>query len=170
MGVANATIRNSTLGHQGINAIGSGTFTVENSTIFGRNLINLRSDYGSTWQGEFHIRNCVFVPAGSKTTSASLIGGSYSGQHDFGYTCYMPERIIIENLRIDDSNHPANYQGPAIFANFNPKMTDDSSREKFPYVITREVILRNVTIVSGKTLRLSDNPFMFRDVKVNSDH
>lgn len=33
MGVANATIRNSTLGHQGINAIGSGTFTVENSTI-----------------------------------------------------------------------------------------------------------------------------------------
>ena len=42
MGVANATIRNSTLGHQGINAIGSGTFTVENSTIYGRNLVNLR--------------------------------------------------------------------------------------------------------------------------------
>jgi hypothetical protein len=49
MGVANATIRNSTLGHQGINAIGSGVITVENSTIRGRNLINLRSDYGSTW-------------------------------------------------------------------------------------------------------------------------
>jgi hypothetical protein len=64
MGVANATIRNSTLGHQGINAIGTGTFTVENSTIYGRSLINLRSDYGSTWQGEFIIRNCVFVPAG----------------------------------------------------------------------------------------------------------
>ncbi|HSM49709.1 MAG TPA: hypothetical protein VK872_17950, partial [Draconibacterium sp.] len=64
MGVANATIRNSTLGHMGINAIGSGTFTVENSTIRGRTLINLRSDYGSTWQGEFIIRNCVFVPAG----------------------------------------------------------------------------------------------------------
>ena len=73
MGVANATIRNSTLGHMGINAIGSGTFTVENSTIRGRSLINLRSDYGSTWQGEFIIRNCVFVPAGGKPTSASLI-------------------------------------------------------------------------------------------------
>jgi hypothetical protein len=170
MGVANATIRNSTLGHQGINAIGSGTFTVENSTIYGRNLINLRSDYGSTWQGEFLIRNCIFVPAGGRTTSVSLIGGSYSGQHDFGYTCYMPERITIENLQIDDSKHPADYQGPAIFANFNPKMTDDSYLEKFPYVRTREVILRNVTIASGKTLRISDNPFMFRDVKVNSDH
>jgi hypothetical protein len=166
MGVANATIRNSTLGHMGINAIGSGTFTVENSTIRGRTLINLRSDYGSTWQGEFIIRNCVFVPAGGRPTSASLIGGSYSGQHDFGYTCYMPERIIIENLKIDDSNHPEGYQGAAIFANFNPKMTDDSYVEKFPYVKTREVILKNVTTTSGKTLRISDNPYMFRDVKI----
>jgi hypothetical protein len=169
MGVANATIRNSTLGHQGINAIGSGTFIVENSTIYGRSLINLRSDYGSTWQGEFFIRNCIFVPAGGKPTTASLIGGSYSGQHDFGYTCYMPERITIENLRIDDSNHPENYRGPAIFGNFNSKMTNDSYVEKFPYVITREVILRNVITTSGKALRLSDNLFMFRNVKVNAE-
>jgi len=166
MGVANATIRNSTLGHQGINAIGSGTFTVENSTIYGRNLINLRSDYGSTWQGELVIRNCTLVPAGGKSANASLISGSYSGQHDFGYTCYMPERITIENLRIDDSKHPEDYQGPAIFGNFNPKMTDESYVEKFPYVRTREVILRKVTTASGKELRLSDNPFMFKDVKI----
>lgn len=170
MGVANATIRNSTLGHQGINAIGSGTFIVDNSTIRGRTLINLRSDYGSTWQGELIIRNCIFVPANGRPTSASLIGGSNSGQHDFGYTCYMPERITIENLHIDDSNHPDNYRGPAIFGNFNPKMTDDTYVQKFPYVITKEVILKNVTTASGKGLRLSDNPFMFKDVKVNSDH
>lgn len=169
MGVANATIRNSTLGHQGINAIGSGNFTVENSTIYGRNLINLRSDYGSTWQGNLLIRNCVFVPSGNQMTSASLIGGSYSGEHDFGYTCYMPERITIETLRIDDSKHAEGYQGPTIFANFNPKMTDDSYVEKYPYVKTREVILKNVTIVSGKALRNSENPFMFKSVKVSSN-
>jgi hypothetical protein len=166
-GVANATIRNSTLGHMGINAIGSGVLLVENSTIRGRSIVNLRSDYGSTWQGELVIRNCVFVPADGKPISAALISGSYSGEHDFGYTCYMPERITIENLRIDDSRHPENYQGPAIFANFNPQMTDTSYQEKFPYVLTKEVILRNITTVSGKTLRISDNPFMFRDVKVN---
>jgi len=168
MGVANATIRNSTLGHQGINAIGSGTFTVENSTIYGRSLINLRSDYGSTWQGELIIRNCKFVPAGGKSVTASLIGGSYSGLHDFGYTCYMPEKITIENLQIDDSNHPAEYRGPAIFGNFNPKMTNDSYVEKFPYVITKEVILRDVTVASGKTLRVSDNTYMFRNVRIDT--
>lgn len=166
-GVANATIRNSTLGHMGINAIGSGLLLIENSTIRGRSIVNLRSDYGSTWQGELVIRNCIFVPSGGRPVSAALINGSYSGQHDFGYTCYMPERITIENLRIDDSKHPENYQGPAIFANFNPQMTDETYKEKFPYIKTKEVILRNVTTASGKALRVSDNTFMFRDANVN---
>lgn len=168
-GVANATIRNSTLGHMGINAIGSGTLIVENTTIRGRTLINLRSDYGSTWQGEFIIRNCVFVPAGGKSTSASIIGGSYSAQHDFGYICYMPEQITIENLHINDSNHPADYEGPAIFANFNSQQTGASYEEKYPYVKTEAVLLRNVTTASGKPLRLSNNPFMFKDVKVERE-
>lgn len=165
-GVANATIRNSTLGHMGINAIGSGTLIVENSTIRGRSLVNLRSDYGSTWQGKLIIRNCIFVPSGGQTTSASLISGSYSGQHDFGYTCYMPEQIIIENLQIKDDNHPADYRGPAIFRDFNSKMKDSSYKEQFPYVKTKKVILQDVTTASGKDLRVSDNPFMFKDVKV----
>ena len=169
-GVANATIRNSTLGHMGINAIGSGTLTVENSTINSTRLINLRPDYGSTWQGEIVIRNCVFKPAaGRRPTNASLIVGSNSSQHDFGYQCYMPARITIENLKIDDSNHPKNYKGPAIFGNFNPKMTDSSYEEKFPYVRTKEVILKNVTTTSGKQLRLSSNPFMFEGVKVKTN-
>lgn len=170
MGVVNVTIRNSTLGHQGINAIGRGTFTVENTTIYGRSLINLRSDYGSTWKGELIFRDCVFIPAGGRPHSALLIGGSNSGQHDFGYTCYMPHRITIDTLHIDDSRHPGNYQGPALFANFNRNFTDASYEEAFPYVRTEEVILRNVTTASGKPLRLSDNPFMFKDVKLTTIH
>jgi hypothetical protein len=70
----------------------------------------------------------------------------------------MPERITIEGLHIDDSEHPSDYKGPAIFADFNPENSGESYVEKFPYVITREVILRNVTVSSGKTLRISDNP------------
>jgi hypothetical protein len=166
MGVANATIRHSTLGHQGINAIGSGVFTVENSTINGTNLINLRSDYGSTWEGEFFIRNCIFAPRGVKSGNVNLIGGSNTGQHDFGYTCYMPERITIENLQIDDFSHPEKYRGPAIFANFNKEMTDEAYLEKFSFIKTREVILTNVSTASKLPLRISDNTYMFKDVVI----
>lgn len=60
----------------------------------------------------------------------------------------------------------ADYQGPAIFTNFNPQMTDDSYQEQFPYIKTKEVRLKNVTTTSGKELRVSDNEVMFEGVRV----
>lgn len=164
MGVYNGTIRNSTIGWQGISIIGSGKFIVENSTVNGNNLINLRSDYGSTWDGELFISNCVFEPR--VEGNINLIGGSNTGQHNFGYTCYMPERITIENLNIVDSNQPDGYKGPSIFSNFNTKNNNSGYVDLYPYIITKEVILNNVTTKSGKLLRISDNTFMFKDVEI----
>jgi len=167
-GVANATIRNSTLGHAGINAIGSGKFLVENTTVYGRRFISLRPDYGSTWHGEFIIRNCVFKPTAGKPARACLISGFNDGRHDFGYACRMPTRITIAKLRIDDANHPRDYPGPTIFADFNRHYTDSSYVEKHPYIKTRQVVLKDVKTASGKPLRVSDNRFMFRNVVVKS--
>jgi hypothetical protein len=166
MGVANATIRNSVLGHMSINIIGCGTFLVENTKVCGGSFLNLRSDYGSTWEGEVIIRNCEYFPRNGAQSDAVLINGSYSGQHDFGYTCYMPEKITIDGLVINDSNPVANYQGPKIFANFNNAYTSESFVEKYPYVITREIEIRNLTIKSGKPYLISNNQFMFRNVKI----
>lgn len=166
MGVFDVTILNSTLGHQGINAIGSGTFTLENSTVYAKQLINLRTDYGSTWEGEVFIRNCVFVPKNDKDSRISLIQGFNSGQHDFGYECYMPRKISIENLRIDDSHLLKNEYGITIFADFNPSKTNESYIEKFPYTVTKEIFMKNVSCSSNKKLRISDNAFMFRDVRI----
>ena len=80
----------------------------------------------------------------------------------------MPERITIENLHINDTNHKEDYQGPAIFKDFNEEMTDDSYKEEFPYIRTNEIILKNVTTASGKDLIISNNSFMFKDVKVTT--
>ncbi|MEQ9209420.1 MAG: hypothetical protein RLN96_06195, partial [Pseudomonadales bacterium] len=94
----------------------------------------------------------------------------YRCNHDFGYTAYMPERITIESLHIDDANHQEeDYRGPVIFADLNPEMTDESYREEFPYVRTETVILKDVTTASGKPLRVSNNPFMFKDVQIETD-
>lgn len=169
MGVYNATIRNSTLGYMGINAIGFGKFHLENSTVRGRSLINLRSDYGSTWEGTFTIRNCVFVPSQRKSTTVSLFSGSNSGLHDFGYTCYMPKNIVIDRLYIDDSNQNEDYKTIAIFSDFNPKMIDKSFQEQYPYVKTEKVILKNISISSEKQLVVSENPYMFREVIIKKD-
>jgi len=166
MGVANATIRNSVLGHMGINIIGTGVFLVENTKVCGPRFINLRSDYGSTFEGEIIIRNCEFFPRNGAKSDAVLIIGDYSGQHDFGYTCYMPEKITIDGLVINDVNHPDDYQGPKLFANFNRAYTSEAYIEKYPYVITKEIEIRNLTIKSGKPYLISANQFMFRNVRI----
>ena len=165
MGVANATIKNSVLGHQGINLIGCGTFLVENTKVCGSNFINLRSDYGSTFEGEIIIRNCEYLPRNGTRADATLIGGSYSGQHNFGYTCYMPRKITIDGLIINDNNPPNNYRGPKIFADFNSANKNEEYVEKYPYIITEEIEIRNLTIKSGKPYSISNNPFMFRNVR-----
>ncbi len=168
-GVANATIRKSTLGHMGINAIGSGTFLVEQCTIKGGSIVNLRSDYGSTWEGKLLIRDCTFIPRKSSRDKINLINGYNSGQHDFGYTCSMPELIEIKNLLIDDSEATKNYQGPAIFADFNPEKTSQNYVEKFPFNITNKVTLKHIKTTSGKPLRISDNTYMFDKVLVEQE-
>ena len=166
MGVANATIKNSVLGHQGINIIGCGIFLLENTKVCGGSFINLRNDYGSTFEGEFIIRNCEYVPRNGARADATLISGSYSGQHDFGYTCYMPQKITIDGLVINDSNPVEGYQGPKIFGNFNRNNTSEAYVEKYPYVITREIDIKGLSIKSGKPYILSTNPYMFRNIKV----
>jgi len=166
MGVYNATIRNSELGYMGIKAIGFGTLLIENTTVTSRRFIGLRPDYGSTWRGEFIIRNCTFHPAAGQQAQAILIDGANDGRHDFGYTCHMPQRIIIDGLHIKDRNHPEGYRGPAVFDDFNRDFKDASYTEKYPYIKTKEVVVNNIKIESGKPLRLSENQAMFADIVI----
>ena len=78
----------------------------------------------------------------------------------------LPRRITFDGLVIDDRNHPKNYGGPYIFANFNWNNKSADYVEDFPYHLTEEVVLKNVTTTSGKPVRLSPNTYMFRNVKV----
>lgn len=161
-GVTNATIRNSTIGHKGVLLTGFGHFLIENSTVQSGQFITLRPDYGSTWNGDIVIRNCHFV----SRKGGTIINGSNDGQHDFGYTCHMPDRLLIDGLAIEDGKPSDRGAGPVIFADFIPRFKNAGYKQKFPYVITREVVLKNVTTSSGKPLRLSDNKFMFNEVMV----
>jgi hypothetical protein len=165
-GVSGAyTIRGCTLGHAGLNAIGRGTLTVDNSTLNGAALITLRGDYGSTWEGTVIIRNCRWIPAGGREIQPYLLNASNSGQHDFGYPCFMPRELIIDGLFIDDQRHPKNYQGPFLFA--DPDGREPSTKARaFPYQLTERVTLRHLTTASGFKPRVSPDADFNARVKV----
>ena len=172
-GVYNVTIKNSTLGHQCLNAIGMGTLLVEDTTLYGSYLINLRSDYGSTWKGDAIIRNCTWIPSQGNMlgSSCSMIYGKFSGYHEFGYDCYMPENVYIDGLTIDDKNCGENYKGVYLFHNITPERVNEAyeaevEKNGYPYYVTKNVFINGLEITSGKGYSVSSNEFMFRDVNI----
>jgi len=163
MGVSGTyTIRRCTLGHMGLNAIGRGLLTVEESTLYGKALVSFRGDYGSTWEGDLHIRDCRWIPACGDVSWPQLINLSNDGRHDFGYACSMPHTITIDGLFVDDSNHPADYQGLYFFSDPDQvhagSITAASGTERpFTYAACQHLRVRGLVTASGKPAQISPN-------------
>ncbi len=167
MGVSGTyVIRRCALGHMGLNAIGRGLLLVEDSTLYDRSLINFRSDYGSTWEGEVVIRDCRWIPACGRKCTPNLIHVRNDGKHDFGYDCFMPREITIEGLYVDDSNHPENYQGMYLFSNPGGSQSEKAA---FPYALSQKVTIRGLKTASGKEPRISPNPQLAESVTLTQE-
>ena len=152
-GVRNATIRNSVLGHHGIKLIGMGTALIENTTVVSSSFVDLREDYGSTWNGDLIIRNCKFYPTGVENNIVNAIN---SEDHDFGYTCYMPQKIEIDGFFI----HSIGFN--FVFSMVNSKHLTSSYDAKYPVVAPKEITVNNFSDLSTGNLFVSANTAIFK--------
>lgn len=152
-GVLNATVKNSVLGHHGIKLIGSGTALIENTTVLAEDFVDLRSDYGSTWNGEMIIRNCKFYPTG---ISRHIIKAENSEDHDFGYTCYLPEKIEINGFYVHRMGN--NY----LFTKVNPKHKSDSYNAEHPVIPPSEITVNGFSCLLFGNLKVSKNKAIFK--------
>lgn len=152
-GVLNATVINSVLGHHGIKLIGSGTALIENTTVLSDSFVDLRSDYGSTWNGELIIRNCKFYPTGIET---HIINAENSEDHDFGYTCYLPQRVEIDGFYVHRIG--LNY----LFTKVNPDHKKDTYEAEYPVVPPQEIIVNDFSCHVGGKLLVSKNKAIFK--------
>ena len=94
-GVYNASIINGSM-VDNVRLIGGGTFLLEDSTIFGNEVVSLRADYGSTWRGDIIIKNSVLRNGGT----CCIADITWYYDWDFGYVTHMPTNIIVDNLRL----------------------------------------------------------------------
>lgn len=151
-GVLNATVRNSILGHHGIKIIGGGTALIENTTVLAEDFVDLRPDYGSTWNGEMIIRNCKFYPTG---ISSHVINAENSEDHNFGYTCYLPQRIIVDGFYVHRIGR--NY----LFSKVNPKHNDAYNAE-YPVVPPQEITVKDFSNLLFGEISVSKNKAIFK--------
>ena len=144
-GTYNATIRNSEVGT--LTLIGGGTFLMENSTVYTNSrsyIIGLRSDYGSTWNGDCILKNVTAVTKANYTgTTFAILNGGFTN-HNFGYTCYMPENVVVDNLKVEAASVKTivlangSITGEGVSA---PMYNGEASLN--PYVITKTFTIKN---------------------------
>ena len=104
-GVYNGTILNSTVEH--LNFIGDGLITVENCNLYldgSKTAVQLRSDYGATWRGNLYMKDVNLKYQVSKAEknsnwTYSVVSAGWEN-HYFGYTCYLPQDIYLENVKM----------------------------------------------------------------------
>ena len=151
MGVYNTTIKNSELGYMGVSIIGSGLLLIENTTVTGENFIYFRDDYGSSWEGDLIIRNCVFNAIASQTNNQynpSIIHTNNDGQHNFGYPTFMPETITFENFTVvEPSNATA---GILMF-----RLATHNTNAPRPFTWTKELNISGFSATSGRKYQLT---------------
>jgi hypothetical protein len=105
-GVYNLTVKDTILGHS-FSVVGGGTITVENVKKYGgTDFIGLRADYGSTFIGDIHLKNVYHE---SSNTSTSYIVTMTYNEWNFGYICYMPQNITIENYTSNAKVYLSNF-------------------------------------------------------------
>ena len=156
--VTNVILKNCTFGHQNIRMVGFGTILIEDCEIHGNDVMALRQDYGSTWDGDIIIRRCTLKTYDSDK-NIYILSGSNDGAHDFGYPCQLPSSITVDGLVIEDEEITSKeYEGPTVLSAFDRKA---DMNEQFPYGTDCKVILKDVKVKSGKTLKDAPDPEAF---------
>lgn len=161
-GVHNLTIENSEIGVHGISVVGSGALNIINSNCKTRNsntFINLRSDYGATWNGNINIINCTLKGINAIPQIISLKTTYDNGKlHEYGYDLYLPN-VYIDGLKIEDENISEENESLYIFYNGSNETGTDNGDIRNNYNLPQNIIIKNYETTSGRKLKLFYNKF-----------
>ena len=150
---------------QAFELIGKGTFTVKNVKWFSYNanassVLALRSDYGSTWDGEIIIDGVELYASSPEVT---LVPFGFANWY-FGYTCYIPN-VIIKGLKVFDkktrepmpAGYPVNIFSKGIAA--EPYMHRSETKQTHPRSIQwSEELGRKAFLPVPERGFVNDNP------------
>lgn len=172
MGTYNLEVKDSYVGCRGILAVGFGEMNIERVTAYSEYFIYLRRDYGSYWNGNITIKDCVWRL--SETTKAPwLVFANYkpntSAPYGFdpieedGVTYYgtLPTTISVDGFLLDASrltgDNLASFNDTSGFQMFSCPIWDlnfvvndanlaNRNVYKYPLRVTKLVSMRRLTI------------------------
>ena len=128
----NYTIRDCETGQYSLT--GKGTLNVIRSTVWRGQMILLRSDYGSTWDGQVNIIDCTQKYWGQWAPvllSFSICFDEDGQLHDFGYPLRMPS-VYVENLTLDCEFDTPLHTGYTFLPNWDSLQPEKAPEDYWP--------------------------------------
>ncbi len=141
-GLYNGKIINSEIA--AIKLTGGGEMLIEDSVMYigtSATLIDLRSDYGSTWRGSVTIKNLNVIRT-KKTSSLNLFNATWNN-HDFGYRTYMPATVTVDNLTCNGVSKINLVTGTVSKLSYICDAEIAGEENLNPYTVTEKLIVRN---------------------------
>ena len=152
-GVYNLNIDNCTIGIKGLTLTGAGELNIDNSTrVGGATFIELRSDYGSSWNGTVNVKDCKFITDQANTIFYfAVLYESDRTPHYYGYDRVLPN-LNINNLQIEENS--TNSSLMYIFYN-NAYYTGNEIGDLFKagYIMPEYLTINNYSINTGKRIK-----------------
>ncbi len=162
-GVTNGFIKGCELGHAGLNLVGHGDFTVEDTTVTCDRFIRFREDYGSSFDGKLTIKRCTWRPM-YKNDDVYIFCAYNDGSHYFGYDSVMTRELIIDGLTVDDSE-----LAPGKNIVLLPTYSNTSAEVPYPLKAPDRIYVRGLKTVSGRKIKLTDNEELYKDTEIVFD-
>ena len=157
-GVHNLSVTNSTLGDKGFTLTGSGYFYGYNLRMDrSANIIELRQDYGSTWNGTMILDKITYIIS-DDVSYPTIIRSNNDNTHYFGYQTYFPA-LYIRNVEINDTTYHPSKNVTTVRLNENVDATG-----KYKYQFKGNIRTENVRFTgTGNHLYAFTNNFAAKD-------
>ena len=154
IGSQDVVISDSYIGDKGLTLIGSGTLIVENTVISSFTILNFRSDYGASWNGDIVVRNCILDTQkyNNQEGKFSLAVITAVVNHNYGYDLHFGDKsIIFENINVLEKE---DRQDKFVVINYRLSESPSESSGVIPHTIADQITIKNVNRQHGRAVKI----------------
>ena len=163
MGFYNFTIKDSTIGCRGMGFMGGGIGIFENVQVL-RNefFVELKEDYGCSFDGEFHIKNCSLLPVLNNQYHQSIFASKNDAKWDFGFPCVLPD-LYIDNFTFFSTDEDIKHQFSIIDVvttnlstniNYDADYATNAINQVYPQTFHKKIEAKHIHVENVETDRV----------------
>ena len=163
----NGNIKNCKIGHHAIKVgYGYGILDIEQTEVINsNNFLELRSDYGSSFDGSINIKNCKLIGTIQNKSDYYILMAMNDADFNYGYKCFCPNINIngfhfnvkassdlLVNCCILNTNLQKN-------VDFYKSYEENATNSAYPYIHKGHISLKNMTVETNNLAYNLLNPY-----------